>query len=124
MRAWYQRCIVYCAARVSAATGGETSEKKHLGSAASWRSVARPSSYRRRGSLTAKEVTSHDISRQIYRSSKTDISDNESGDLEGIYKDITRNTVYVVEWRRARAGGPFLSFSLKFKRVVQIVKKN
>ena len=54
----------------SAGAGGEASKKKDLGSAASWRSVARPSSYRRRGALAAKEVTSHDISHQIYRSSK------------------------------------------------------
>jgi hypothetical protein len=41
---------------------------------------------------------------------------HESGDFEGIYKDITHNTVYVVEWPRTKGWTPFLSFSFKVQK--------
>ena len=52
-----------------------------------------------------------------------DQNNHSSGDLEGIYKDITRNTVYVVESRRTRAGDPFSRFHWNSKGSYKLLKR-
>jgi hypothetical protein len=66
------------------------------------------------------QVTRRDVSSRSLDFYWRTLKKVESWDLEGIYKDITRNTVYVVEWSRTKGWRPCLSFYSKFKRVVQI----